>query len=116
MIASALAGGFGICMYTTGEQHFGGMECTPPNSPAFRQSLGVGELGDGDPAVLTVGPLDPAVTRVVATLKGGQTVDLPLKAIDGLVLGADVFAPGKVVTGVTAYKANGEVYAHTSIG
>jgi len=109
------AGGFGICMYPTAGEPFGDVACIPPGSQTSTKPLEVRELGDKDPATLVVGPLDPAVTRVVATLKGGQTVDMPIKTIDGLVMGADVFAPGKVVTGVTAYKANGGVFAHTSL-
>lgn len=108
-------GGFGVCEYTVGSEHLGGMGCTPPGSPAASRPLDFDELGDGDPAVITVGLLDPAVTRVVATLKGGQQVQLPFKTIDGKGMCADVLAPGKVPIGLTAYDASGRVFAHMSL-
>ena len=89
------AGGFGVCEYTTRSEHFGGMECTPPGSQAASEPINGQELGNGDPAVIVVGPLDPRVTRVVATLTDGQTVQLPFKLIDGRGMSADVLAPGK---------------------
>lgn len=106
------AGGFGVCAYTTPPEHFGGMECTPPGSPAMKEPIDASEMGNGDPAVIIVGPLDPIVTRVVATLTDGETAQMPLKTIDGKGMAADVFAPGKVLKALTAYESNGSVFAH----
>lgn len=109
------AGGFGVCQYTVSPEHFGGMGCTPPGSPAASQPLNEIGIGNGNPAVFTVGLLDPAVTRVVATLKGGQQVQLPFKMIDGRGMCAEVLAPGKVLVGLTAYDASGKVFAHVNV-
>jgi len=110
------AGGFGVCEYTTQSEHFGGMGCTPPGSQAAKEPINGLELGNGDPAVIVVGPLDPRVTRVVATLTDGQTVQLPFKLIDGRGMSADVLAPGKSLSALTAYESNGSVFAHVNWG
>jgi hypothetical protein len=110
------AGGFGFCEYTTPSEHFGGMGCTPPGSQAEKQPINGLELGNGNPAVIVVGPLDPVVTRVVATLTDGQTVQLPFKIIDGRGVCADVFGPGKALRALTAYESNGSVFAHQNWG
>jgi hypothetical protein len=110
------AGGFGFCEYTTQSEHFGGMACTPPGSPAEKEPINTTELGNGDPAVIVVGPLDPAVTRVVATLTDGQTVQLPFKIVDGRGICADVLAPGKALRALTAYQSDGSVFAHANWG
>ena len=74
------------------------------------------ELGDGNPAVLVLGPLDPAITRVVVTLTDGETAQMQFKTIDGKGMAAEVFAPGKVIGSMTAYTKNGSVYAHRTWG
>jgi hypothetical protein len=56
------------------------------------------------------------VTRVVATLTDGQTVQLPFKIIDGRGVCADVFGPGKALRALTAYESNGSVFAHQNWG
>ena len=92
------------------------MECTPPTAHAEKAPINGMELGDGDPAVIVVGPLDPVVTRVVATLTDGQMVQLPFKTIDGRGLCADVLAPGKALRALTAYESDGSVFAHQNWG
>lgn len=110
------AGGFGVCEYTTPPEPFGGMACTPPGSQASKEPIDAVELGSGNPAVLVIGPLDPTVTRVTVTLTDGETVQLPFKRIDGQGICADVFAPGKAISTVTAYQSNGSIYAHIHWG
>ena len=89
-------GGFGVCEYTLASEHFGGMSCTPPGAPAGKRPLDYSETGGGgDPAVITVGLLDPAVARVVATLKGGQQAPLLFKTIDGKGVCAMSWLPGR---------------------
>lgn len=110
------AGGFGICENTTSSEHFGGAGCTPPGSPAEKDPLSGLELGDGNPAVLVLGPLNPAIARVVVTLTDGETAQMQFKTIDGKGMAAEVFAPGKVIGSMTAYTKDGSVYAHQTWG
>jgi hypothetical protein len=101
-------GGFGVCEFATpSTEHFGGAGCARPGFQAANHPLDGLGVGGGDPAVLVVGPLEPRVTRVtrvVATLTDGETVQLPFRTIDGEGSGADVFAPSKKVDSLTAYE------------
>lgn len=111
------AGGFGVCVDITGtehSEHLGGKTCLPPAALAAK-GLDFTEPGSGDPAVFSVGPLDPSVTRIVATLEGGQEVQLPSTTIDGWRMFADVLAPGKALAGLTAYEGDGSVYGHENL-
>jgi hypothetical protein len=109
------AGGFGVCEYTAPSiGHVGGVGCTQPGFQAANHPLGGLELGGGDPAVIVAGPLDPQVTRMVATLTDGETVQLPFKTIDGRGIVADVLAPGKKVSRLTAYEKNGSMLAYVA--
>lgn len=110
-------GGFGVCEYSIPGKDYGGVGCTPPRSALARSPLNFSySQSDGNkPFVITVGLLDPTVTRVVATFAGGAQVQLPLKTIDGKGMCADILAPGKVLIGVTAYDASGKVFAHTDV-
>jgi hypothetical protein len=110
------AGGFGVCASTTPTEDFGGTGCITPGTPAANEPVGALELGSGNPAVIVVGPLNPVVTRVVATLTDGETVQMPFKRIDGRGMSADVLSPGKALRAMTAYKSDGSVFAHADWG
>jgi hypothetical protein len=111
----AEVGGFGACFSTSGDEKFGGMMCDPKDPAGEVDSaLGYSSLGSGSPLVLVIGALGPNVARVVATLKGGQEVNLPLKRIQGWGYCADVFAAGKTVSVLTSYDAAGNVLQHVN--
>ena len=100
---TVVLGPFGLCFPLPQTASF----CEPPHTPT-ENTL---DLQTSTAPPSGIGVLNPAVSKVVAVLSDGTTVDLPIVVADGIPVFGYEFAAGTRIASITTYDSSGKQLA-----